>query len=126
MALTKVGPKFQVTIPKATRVVAGIKVGDIVEATATPRGILLKPKLVVDRDLGLEERLTASETAVKAGRVSRPYRSARVLVRDALRAGKKGYIEAKDEERTGRLKGPFDAKLAAAHLAKVSKKRRKR
>ena len=76
MALTKIGPKFQVTIPKAARTATGLKVGDIVEATATPRGILLKPKLVVDRDPELEKQLEASEADVKAGRVLGPFDSA--------------------------------------------------
>ena len=76
MALTKVGPKFQVTIPKATRTATGIKVGDIVEATQTPGGILLRPKILVDRDPELEKQLEASAADVKAGRVLGPFDSA--------------------------------------------------
>ena len=84
---TKVGPKYQVVIPKNVRDVAGLKVGDLVEAISTPNGVLLKPKVLVDR--ALEEALAEAEADVKAGRVSKPYRSAHALVRDAIRAGKR-------------------------------------
>jgi hypothetical protein len=49
-------------------------------------GSCCNPKILVDR--GLEEALAEAEADVKAGRVSKPYRSARALVRDAIRAGK--------------------------------------
>jgi AbrB family looped-hinge helix DNA binding protein len=49
MALTKVGPKFQVTIPKVTREAIGLNVGDLVEAIMTKEGILLRPKVAVDK-----------------------------------------------------------------------------
>ena len=77
---TKVGPKYQVVIPKKVRDAAGLNVGDLVEAVSTPDGVLLKPKVLVDR--ALEEALAEAEADVKAGRVSKPYRSARALVRD--------------------------------------------
>jgi AbrB family looped-hinge helix DNA binding protein len=76
MALTKVGPKFQVTIPKAARVAAGIKLGDLMEATAERGAIVLRPKVLSDRDPELERQLEASEAAVKAGRVLGPFKSA--------------------------------------------------
>ena len=34
--------------------------------------------------------------------------------------GRRAYAEAKAAERSGLLKGPFDAKQAAAHLATLS------
>jgi AbrB family looped-hinge helix DNA binding protein len=49
MALTKIGPKYQVTIPKAARDAAGLNVGDLVEATVTKDGVLLRPRVVVDK-----------------------------------------------------------------------------
>jgi AbrB family looped-hinge helix DNA binding protein len=49
MALTKVGPKFQVTIPKVAREAIGLSVGDLVEATPTKNGVLLRPKVAVDK-----------------------------------------------------------------------------
>jgi AbrB family looped-hinge helix DNA binding protein len=49
MALTKVGPKFQVTIPKEAREAVGLQVGDLMEATPTKEGVLLRPKVAVDK-----------------------------------------------------------------------------
>jgi len=85
--LTKVGPKYQVVIPKKVRQTLRLNIGDLMEATASREGILLKPKVLVDRDL--EQALAEAEADVKAGRVSKPYRSARALVRDAIRAGRR-------------------------------------
>ena len=84
---TKVGPKYQVVIPKKVREAKGLKPGDLIEAEPVREGILLRQKVLVDR--GLEEALAKAMADVKAGRVSKPYRSARALVRDAIRAGKK-------------------------------------
>ena len=36
--------------------------------------------------------------------------------------GRRAYAEAKGEDRAGRLKGPFDAKKADTHLAKLSRR----
>ena len=93
---TKVGPKYQVVIPKAVREAAGLKPGDLVEAAFGREGIVLKPKMLVDR--GLEDALAEAEADVKAGRVSKPYRSARALVRDALRAGKRHKQRARPKK----------------------------
>lgn len=49
MALTKIGPKFQVTIPKTAREAVGLGVGDMVEATVTKNGVLLRPQVVMDK-----------------------------------------------------------------------------
>lgn len=49
MTLTRIGPKYQVTIPKATRDAAGLSVGDFVEATVTKDGVLLRPQAVVEK-----------------------------------------------------------------------------
>ena len=49
MALTKVGPKYQVTIPKDAREAVGIKVGDLMEAKVSRRAIVLRSKVLVDK-----------------------------------------------------------------------------
>ena len=83
---TKVGPKFQVTIPKPVREAVGLAVGDFIEATPAKGGsILLRPKILVDRVL--ERELEASVADVRAGRMSKSFTAARALVRDALRRG---------------------------------------
>ena len=66
-AATKVGPKFQVTIPKNVRDGVGLKVGDLVEASVGRDGIVL---------LSLARYLEESEAAVRAGRVLGPFKSA--------------------------------------------------
>lgn len=49
MPLTKVGPKYQVTIPKEAREALRIKVGDLVEAAVQEQTIVLRPKVVLDK-----------------------------------------------------------------------------
>ena len=44
-AATKVGPKFQVTIPKNVREAVSLKVGDLVEASVGLEGIVLRQKV---------------------------------------------------------------------------------
>ena len=84
MALTKVGPKYQVTIPKDAREAIGIRVGDLVEATVTKGGVVLRPKLVVDKHPEIEARLREAEEDIKAGRVYGPFRSVAEMKRSLL------------------------------------------
>jgi AbrB family looped-hinge helix DNA binding protein len=75
-AATKVGPKFQVTIPKNVRDAVGLKVGDLVEASVGREGIVLRQKVLIDKPVSLARQLEESEAAVKAGRVLGPFKSA--------------------------------------------------
>ena len=50
MPLVTVKPKFQVTIPAKLRKGLDLREGDVMEASVVPDGILLRPKVVVDRD----------------------------------------------------------------------------
>ena len=50
MPLVTVKPKFQVTIPAKLRRVLDLHEGDLMEATVVGDGILLRPKVVVDRN----------------------------------------------------------------------------
>jgi AbrB family looped-hinge helix DNA binding protein len=81
MPLTKVGPKYQVTIPRAAREAIGLNVGDLVEATVSKDGLLLRPKIATDKRLEIKKRLKAAEAAVKEGRVLGPFTSARAAMR---------------------------------------------
>jgi AbrB family looped-hinge helix DNA binding protein len=87
MALTKIRQKNQVTLPDTVRTAAGLKVGDLLDATVVRGGVFLRPKAVVDK-VELDRRLGEALADVKAGRVSKPYKSARALVRDALGRGR--------------------------------------
>ena len=80
---TKVGHKYQVVIPKSIRDAAGLRVGDYMEADLTREGILLRPKMLVDRDLN--SALKEALADVAAGRMSKPVRSAGALVRSLKR-----------------------------------------
>ena len=80
-AATKVGPKFQVTIPKNVRDAVGLKVGDLVEASVGREGIVLRQKVLIDKPVSLAMQLEESEAAVKAGRVLGPFKSAGAAMR---------------------------------------------
>lgn len=62
--LVTVKTKYQVTLPTAIRMRAGLSVGDILEAKIEGKKITLTPKSLIDRELAL-----ALED-VKAGRLS--------------------------------------------------------
>ena len=62
MALTKVGPKYQVPIPKEAREVVGLAVGDLVDATPTKDGVRLRPPAVIPKSA-----LAALQQAKRSG-----------------------------------------------------------
>lgn len=78
----KVGPKFQVTIPKQVRDALGIKAGDLVETSLTREGAaIIRPVVLVRRKVDIKKRLEAAERAVKEGRVYGPFNSAGAVMR---------------------------------------------
>jgi AbrB family looped-hinge helix DNA binding protein len=91
-AATKVGPKFQVTIPKNVRDAVGLKVGDLVEASVGRDGIVLRQKVLIDKPVSLARQLEESDAAVKAGRVLGPFKSSGAAMKavkaHARRAGR--------------------------------------
>jgi AbrB family looped-hinge helix DNA binding protein len=94
-AVQKMGTKGQVTLPKHVREALGLKPGDLLETVLTRRGALTRPVELKPRKLDdLEEALAQAEADMKAGRVSKPYRSAHALVRDSLAAGKRRRARA--------------------------------
>ncbi len=80
MALTKVGAEYQVVIPKTAREAAGLRVGDLLEATARPDGILLRTK-VVGGHVQVKKRLAAAEEDFRSGRILGPFKSAGAALR---------------------------------------------
>lgn len=71
-AATKVGPKFQVTIPKKVRDAVGLKVGDLVEASVGRDGIVLRQKVLIDKPVSLARQLEESDHSVRIIKQSRP------------------------------------------------------
>jgi len=78
-SIVKVNQNFQVTIPAIIRKKYDIDEGDLIEASATEQGILLKPKLLLDKlpEVELskkdEEMLKESLNDIKKGYLSGPY-----------------------------------------------------
>jgi AbrB family looped-hinge helix DNA binding protein len=72
--LTRVGERYQVTIPKEAREAIGLKAGDLVEARPGKGCIVLCPKVVLDK-VDVEKRLAEAEADLKAGRVHGPFGS---------------------------------------------------
>jgi AbrB family looped-hinge helix DNA binding protein len=50
MPLVRVLRNGQITMPKGLRKVLGIKEGDVLEATLGKAGVLLKPKVLIDKE----------------------------------------------------------------------------
>lgn len=102
--VTKVGPKYQVTIPKQVREQIGLKVGDLVQArVGKGHTIIMERKRLVDFDAGLEDDLAAAEADYKAGRVLGPFETAEQAVAALKqRPGKpQRWTDASVEEKAG-------------------------
>jgi AbrB family looped-hinge helix DNA binding protein len=80
--LVKVKEKYQVTLPAAVRMKAGVTVGDLLEAKVRGKKITLTPKRVIDREIAL-----ALED-FKKGRFIGPFRTAEAAIRALRRAAK--------------------------------------
>lgn len=81
MALTKVGPKYQVTIPRDVRRAVGIEIGDFVESRVTHGGILLRPKVVIDKTREMiDKRLAQGLEDIKKGRTYGPFYSVESMI----------------------------------------------
>jgi AbrB family looped-hinge helix DNA binding protein len=93
--IVKVNQNYQVTIPAVIRRKYNIVIQDLIEFIDTKAGILLKPKMLLDKapemslklkkaDLFLPEkdRIKAGLDDIKRGRVSGPYNNIDNLLRD--------------------------------------------
>jgi AbrB family looped-hinge helix DNA binding protein len=56
MPLVKVLRNGQITMPKGFRKVLGIKEGDLLEASLGKTGVLLKPKVLIDKESILSKK----------------------------------------------------------------------
>lgn len=74
--LVTIKPKFQVTLPVDLRAELHLEEGDLLEATVENRSIVLKPKVVVDRD-HVEAAIAEGLRDHKEGRVRGPFSTMR-------------------------------------------------
>jgi len=75
----------QVTVPKGHRKVLGIKEGDVLEATLGKAGVLLKPKVLIDKESILskkgERKVKEALGAYRKGE-TRSFKNAGDLIRE--------------------------------------------
>jgi len=85
MPMVKVLRNGQVTLPKGLRKVLGIKEGDVLEVDFNKAGVVLKPKVLVDKESILskkgERKLKEALDAFKKGE-ARSFRNAEDLIRE--------------------------------------------
>lgn len=72
MALVKVKQKFQVTLPLEVREQLRVEEGDLLEASVQDNTIVLRPKLVVDRN-PVEAAIAEGLKDYEEGRVEGPF-----------------------------------------------------
>ena len=83
MALVKVKQKYQVPLPAAVRELAGIEVGDLLEAKVEKKRITLTPKSAIDK------RLAEALADIKAGRTYGPFETAEEMIESLHRNSKR-------------------------------------
>jgi len=88
VSVQKIAPKGQVTLPKHVREALGLKTGGLVQTVLTPEGALTRPVELHPKKVDVESALAEAMADVKAGRVSKPFKSVREFVRIAKRHGR--------------------------------------
>ena len=85
MPLVKVLRNGQVTLPKGVRKVLGIKEGDVLEVDFGKAGVVLKPKILVDKESVLskkgERKVKEALDAYKKGK-TRSFNNAADLIQE--------------------------------------------
>ena len=87
MAITRVSPKHQITIPKEAFEKLRLEVGDFLVVDVTEEGLLLIPKKLISKDQAWfwtkewQEKEKEANEAIAKGEVSGPFKSADELIR---------------------------------------------
>jgi AbrB family looped-hinge helix DNA binding protein len=87
MAITRISPKHQITIPKEAFEKLHLEVGDFLEVDVAEEGLLLIPKKLISKDQiwfwtkEWQEKEKEADEAIAKGEVSGPFKSAHELVR---------------------------------------------
>jgi AbrB family looped-hinge helix DNA binding protein len=101
MAIVTVKNKFQVVIPRSVRNQIGVSVGDLLDARAERGRIVLKPKVVVDRDeytpaqrRRIDAQLAKSLAEHKEGKSFGPFKTHQEMADFLHRQAKKSRTRA--------------------------------
>jgi len=87
MAITRLGPKHQITIPKEALQRLGLQPGDFLEVQVRGEALYLVPQKLIPRDQAWfwskewQEREREAEEAIVRGEISGPFESAEDLIR---------------------------------------------
>jgi antitoxin MazE len=86
MALTKISPKHQITIPKEAFDKLGLEIGDFLEVETTEEGLLLVPKKLISKDQTWfwtkewQVKEKEADEAIARGQISEPFEMAEELI----------------------------------------------
>lgn len=87
MAIIKIGPKHQITIPKDIFKKLSLEVGDILEAEVKGSGIFISPNKLIPRNQAWfwtkewQKREKEAEEDIRRGKVYGPFESAKELLK---------------------------------------------
>lgn len=87
MAILKIGPKHQVTIPKEIFKKLSLEVGDVLEATVRGKTIYLVPQKLIPKEQAWfwtkewQEKEREAEKDIKRGKVKGPFKDISSLLR---------------------------------------------
>ena len=87
MAITRISPKHQITIPKEAFEKLRLEVGDFLEVDVTEEGLLLVPKKLISKDQTWfwtkewQQKEKEADEAIANGQVSPQFKKADDLIR---------------------------------------------
>ena len=87
MAITRISPKHQITIPKEAFERLRLEVGDFLEVEGIEEGLLLIPKKLISKDQAWfwtkewQEKEKEADEAIARGEISEPLENAEELTR---------------------------------------------
>ncbi len=86
MAVTRISPKHQITIPKEAFEKLRLEVGDFLEVDVQEEGLVLIPKKLISKDQAWfwtkewQQKEKEADEAISKGEVSKPFKSAGELI----------------------------------------------
>ncbi len=86
MAVTRISPKHQITIPKEAFEKLRLEIGDFLEVEATEEGLLLIPKKLISKDQAWfwtkewQAKEKEADEAIARGEISEPFENVEELM----------------------------------------------